>query len=82
MPNSLKCRLKNLVRKGLLREKDLERIIIIPENATIGDMYRIIHPKARCIEYSSKVVDGYELDVDEKLSLFVPIAVWNKSYKR
>ena len=31
MPNSLKCRLKNLVRNGLLREKDLERIIIIPE---------------------------------------------------
>ena len=28
MPNSLRCRLKNLVRKGLLSERDLERIII------------------------------------------------------
>ena len=26
MPNSLKCRLKGLVRKGLLSEKDLSRI--------------------------------------------------------
>ncbi len=34
MPNSLKCRLKNLVRNGLLRERDLERIVIIPEGTT------------------------------------------------
>lgn len=38
MPNSLKCRLKNLVRNGLLRERDLERIVIIPPNATNGEV--------------------------------------------
>lgn len=47
MPNSLKCRLKNLVRNGLLREKDLERIIIIPPNATNGDVIKAIFPKAK-----------------------------------
>lgn len=47
MPNSLKCRLKNLVRNGLLREKDLEKIIIIPPNATNGDVIKAIFPKAK-----------------------------------
>lgn len=28
---SLLCRLKNLVHKGILKEKDLERIVIIPK---------------------------------------------------
>ena len=32
MPNSLKCRLKKLVRKGFLTEADINRIIIIPVN--------------------------------------------------
>ena len=44
MPNSLKCRLKNLVRNGLLRECDLKRIIIIPPNATNGDVIKAVFP--------------------------------------
>ena len=44
MPNSLKCRLKNLVRKGLLSEKDLERIVIIPIDATNGDVIKAMFP--------------------------------------
>lgn len=40
MPNSLKSRLKNLVRNGLLRERDLKRIIIIPEGATNEDVLK------------------------------------------
>ena len=44
MPNSLKCRLKNLVRNGLLRECDLERIIIIPPNATNGETLEKVFP--------------------------------------
>ena len=58
MPNSLKCRLKNLVRNGLLRERDLKRIIIIPEGeipkgATHGDvfkkMFNTVFPKTIAI---------------------------------
>lgn len=44
MPNSLKCRLKNLVRNGLLRDRDLKRIIIIPQNATNGDVFMTMFP--------------------------------------
>lgn len=39
---SLLCRLKNLVHKGTLKEKDLERIIIIPEGTTVGDMTKVV----------------------------------------
>lgn len=44
MPNSLKCRLKNLVRNGLLQERDLKRIIIIPPNATNGEVIKAVFP--------------------------------------
>lgn len=30
MPNSLRARLKNLVHKGVLSQKDLDRIVIVP----------------------------------------------------
>lgn len=30
MPNSLRARLKNLVHKGILTQKDLDRIVIVP----------------------------------------------------
>lgn len=46
MPNSLKCRLKGLVHKGLLSEKDLNRIIIVPDNATNGDMMKTLFKNA------------------------------------
>ena len=39
MSNSLNCRLKKLVNQGLLTEKDLDRIIIIPEGATRKDLH-------------------------------------------
>ena len=41
---SLLCRLKNLVHKGMLKEKDLERIIIIQEGATVGDTIKAVFP--------------------------------------
>ena len=34
MPNSLRARLKNLVHKGVLTQKDFDRIEIIPANKT------------------------------------------------
>lgn len=37
MPNSLRARLKNLVHKGVLTQKDLDRIVIVPVDGT-GDM--------------------------------------------
>ena len=49
MPNSLKCRLKNLVRNGLLRERDLKRIIIIPPNATNGEVLEKVFPMSEII---------------------------------
>ena len=37
MPNSLRARLKNLVHKGILTQKDLDRIVIVPVDGT-GDL--------------------------------------------
>lgn len=37
MPNSLRARLKNLVHKGVLSQKDLDRIVIVPVDGT-GDL--------------------------------------------
>ena len=37
MPNSLRARLKNLVHKGVLTQKDLDRIVIMPVDGT-GDL--------------------------------------------
>ena len=56
MPNSLKCRLKNLVRNGLLRERDLKRIIIIPEGATNGDMIKKMFPDGEVITLADGMV--------------------------
>lgn len=39
MPNSLKCRLKGLVRKGLLSEKDLSRIYT--DNDVIAELEQL-----------------------------------------
>ena len=39
MPNSLKCRLKGLVRKGLLSEKDLSRIYT--DNDVVEELEKI-----------------------------------------
>lgn len=48
MPNSLKCRLKGLVRKGLLSEKDLSRIYT--DNDVIAELEKI---KAEIKQYGS-----------------------------
>ena len=37
MPNSLRSRLKNLVHKGVLSQKDLDRIVIVPVDGN-GDL--------------------------------------------
>lgn len=37
MPNSLRARLKKLVYKGVLTQKDLDRIVIVPVDGT-GDL--------------------------------------------
>ena len=37
MPNSLRARLKNLVHKGVLTQKDLDRIVIVPVDGNYED---------------------------------------------
>ena len=57
---SLLCRLKKLVHKGELEEKDLDRIVIIPKDATNGDMIKAMFPDSEII-----FKDGsYETTVD------------------
>jgi len=45
MPHSLRCRLQGLVYKGLLEKKDLERIVIIPKDATNGEIMEKVFGK-------------------------------------
>ena len=68
MPNSLKCRLKNLVRNGLLRERDLKRIIIIPEGATNEDVLKKTFPDMVCYigeDEEKNMCFGFEMLSDE-----------------
>lgn len=48
MPNSLKARLKKLVYQGLLSQEDLDRIIVVPKDATNGDAIKALFPDVKC----------------------------------
>lgn len=45
MPNSLRSRLNKLVYKGLLEKDDLKRIIVLPVDATNGDIMCLLFGK-------------------------------------
>lgn len=48
MPNSLKARLKKLVYQGILSQEDLDRIIVVPKDATNGDAIKALFPDVKC----------------------------------
>ena len=81
MPNSLKCRLKNLVRKGLLSEKDLERIVIIPIDATNGDVEIALHPNAKVVRHFSEWEEYVEFN-DGKYVAKYNMSWWNAKFER
>ena len=49
MPNSLRSKLKKFVHNGLLKEEDLKRIIVIPPNATNGEVLEKVFPMSQII---------------------------------
>ena len=59
MPNSLKCRLKKLANQGLLSEKDLNRIVIIPDRAKNGEVIEAIFPDTKIDLMDNKVIDWW-----------------------
>ena len=82
MPQSLGHRLKNLVRKGLLSEKDLERIVIIQIDATNGDVQKALHPKNEVKPYKTMTGDnGIEFHVRNHTSLYRE-EWWNAKFER
>lgn len=81
MPNSLKCRLKNLVRKGWLSEKDLERIVIIPIDATNGDVMLALHPKAEVTENDNLIQMEHRISKGWNTMLF-NLDWWNAKFER
>lgn len=82
MPQSLRHRLKNLVRKGLLSEQDLERIVIIPIDATNGDVQKALHPKNEVKPYKTMTGDnGIEFRVRNHTSLYRE-EWWNAKFER
>lgn len=62
MPNSLKCRLKGLVRKGLLSEKDLSRLYT--DNDVVNELEDI---KAE-IRYNGLYNEQTECLIDNRIS--------------
>ena len=81
MPQSLGHRLKNLVRKGLLSEKDLERIVIIPIDATNGDVVIALHPNANVTKHFSECGEYVEFN-DGKYVAKYNMLWWNAKFER
>ena len=59
MPNSLKSRLKKLEHQGLLSEKDLNRIIVIPDRAKNGEVIETMFPDTKIDLADNKVIDWW-----------------------
>ena len=57
MPNSLRVRLKKCVHKGILKESDLERLIILPKNIESIEEVRSV--------YSRAYKEGYDAAMEE-----------------
>ena len=80
MPNSLKCRLKKLAKEGLLSEKDLNRIVIIPDNATNGEVFLNVFKGSKEIgrdnwnQIGVSMCDGYDR--------YFNLEWWNAPYKK
>ena len=80
MPNSLKSRLKKLEHQGLLSEKDLNRIVVIPDNATNGDIIKTLFDVKEVRKYRTRVtvwtlLNGNIEPIDFQLKW------WNTPYK-
>ena len=81
MPNSLKSRLKKLEHQGLLSEKDLNRIVVIPNNATNGQVIKSMFSISKETFTNYSTVEVYGLD-DEKTSTEFYADWWNAPYKK
>ena len=80
MPNSLKSRLKKLKYQGLLSEKDLSRIIVIPNNATNGDVIKALFSIFKETFTYYRTVKVYGIDCEELPTEFLT-DWWNAPYK-
>lgn len=84
MAHSLRSRLQGLVYKGLLEKKDLERIVIIPKDATNGDVLRIIFSEIPFSQYLPH--NHFEADLTEignnRPSITIHDAFWDAPYKK
>lgn len=81
MPNSLKSKLKKFVHNGLLKEEDLKRIIVIPPNATNGDVEIVLHPTAKVTRHFSEWEEYIEFN-DGKYVTKYNMSWWNAKYER
>ena len=77
---SLLCKLKNLAHKGEISKKDLDRIRIIPKDATNGNVMLKLFPNSKY-----KIVDnGIEfkaiIDDNTEFTTWFPVEWWNAPY--
>ena len=86
MAHSLRCRLKELWRRGMLRDGDLERIFIIPKGATNGDVIKALYPNRTFFNEDScsvtmKEYGKTEEDVEYLTYIDFDGDWWNAPYK-
>ena len=81
MPNSLKSRLKKLEHQGLLSEKDLNRIIVIPNNATNGDVIKALFPDCIILDKGESFCSFWYTKEDEGRYVNFTNQWWNAPYK-
>ena len=75
MPHSLKVRLKKCIYKGILQDKDMSRLVILPTNPTNGDIIKTLFPDLEYDQDEQSV--GTDLDTSTTFSLYW----WNQLYK-
>jgi len=74
MPNSLRARLKKCVHKGVLKEGDLERLIILPKSIESIEEVRSV--------YSRAYKEGYDAAMEEvKKIVFNRYSLIENSYE-
>lgn len=84
MPNSLRARLKKCVRKGILDEKDIDRLVVLPPHVSLDTSYE----KAYKLGYDAamkevkEIVDKYSLIENSYIDICALVRRWEDDKRR
>ena len=82
MPNSLRARLKKCVHKGILKESDLERLIILPKSIESIEEVRSVYSRAYKEGYAAAIESLKQEPILDKIrSEIMAIGNWRFEYE-